>query len=59
VYNVYIANQFQVTFAQGGGGGGEYNPLVEVTWILKIFKHILYSTLLLHFNDCFLYIILF
>jgi hypothetical protein len=28
VYNVYITNQFQSTFAQGGGGE---NPLVEVT----------------------------
>jgi hypothetical protein len=27
VYNVYIKNQFQITFAQGGGGG----PFVEVT----------------------------
>ncbi len=26
-YNVYITNQFQTTFAQGG----EVNPLVEVT----------------------------
>jgi hypothetical protein len=30
VYNVYIANQFQTTFAQGEGGG-EKNPFVEVT----------------------------
>jgi len=28
VYNVYITNQFQTTFARGGGG---VNPLVEVT----------------------------
>ena len=27
VYNVYIVNQFQTTFAQGGGG---VHPLVEV-----------------------------
>jgi hypothetical protein len=34
VYNVYITNQFQTTFAQGGGGvweGGGLNQLVEVT----------------------------
>ncbi len=31
VYNVYITNQFQTTFARGGGGGGELNPLAEVT----------------------------
>jgi hypothetical protein len=30
VYNVYITNQFQITFAQGGGGG-EKNSLVEIT----------------------------
>jgi hypothetical protein len=29
VYNVFITNQFQPTFARGGGG--ESNPLVEVT----------------------------
>ncbi len=29
VYNVYITNQFQTTFAQGDGGAK--NPLVEVT----------------------------
>jgi hypothetical protein len=28
VYNVYIANKFQPTFAAGGGGG--QNTLVEV-----------------------------
>jgi hypothetical protein len=28
VYNVYITNQFQTTFAQGGWG---VNPLVKVT----------------------------
>jgi hypothetical protein len=28
MYNVYITNQFQATFAQGGGGA---NPLVELT----------------------------
>ncbi len=28
MYNVYITNQFQTTFAQRRG---EYNPLVEVT----------------------------
>ncbi len=30
VYNVYIINQFQTTFAQGGGGGVKYCRL-EVT----------------------------
>jgi hypothetical protein len=30
VYNVYITNQFQTTFAQGRGRG-EQNPLVEMT----------------------------
>ncbi len=30
VYNVYITNQFQTTFAQAGGGGGK-NRLVVVT----------------------------
>jgi hypothetical protein len=29
-YNVYITNQFQTTYAQGGVGGREKNPLVEV-----------------------------
>ncbi len=29
VCNVYITNQFQTNFAQGGGGGG-INPCVEV-----------------------------
>jgi hypothetical protein len=28
-YNDYITNQFQTTFARGGGGG--VNPFVEVT----------------------------
>ncbi len=23
VYNIYITNQFQITFAQGGGGGSK------------------------------------
>jgi hypothetical protein len=33
VYSVYITNQFQTTFARGGGGGrgGEGNPLEELT----------------------------
>jgi hypothetical protein len=31
VYNVYVTNQFQTTFALGWGGGGVENPLVEVT----------------------------
>jgi hypothetical protein len=30
VSNVYITNQFQTTFARGGGGGGIKSPLVEV-----------------------------
>ncbi len=30
VYNVYITNQCQTTFARGEGGGG-YDPLEEVT----------------------------
>jgi hypothetical protein len=30
VYNVYITNPFESTFARGGGGGW-WNPLVEVT----------------------------
>jgi hypothetical protein len=29
VYNVYITNQFQTTFARGGGGGG-------VNYVIKI-----------------------
>jgi hypothetical protein len=29
IYNVYITNQFQTTFAQRGEG--EYNPVAEVT----------------------------
>jgi hypothetical protein len=29
VDNVYVINQFQITFAQGSGG--EYNPLGDVT----------------------------
>ncbi len=31
VYNVYITTQFPTTFALGVGGGGELNPLVEMT----------------------------
>jgi hypothetical protein len=31
VYNVYITNQFQTTYARGGGGGEEGFYLVEVT----------------------------
>jgi hypothetical protein len=29
VYNVYIANQFQTTFARGAGGGGVLNLFLE------------------------------
>jgi hypothetical protein len=29
VYNVYIANQFQITFARGRGGGGGLNLFLE------------------------------
>jgi hypothetical protein len=29
VYNVYMTNQFQITFARGGGGGG-LNTFAEV-----------------------------
>jgi hypothetical protein len=31
VHNVYITNQFQTTFAQGGRGGWGVNPLEEVS----------------------------
>jgi hypothetical protein len=31
VYNVYIAKQFQTTFAQGGWGEGSKSVIVEVT----------------------------
>ncbi len=31
LYKVYIISQFQTTFAGGGGGGVEKNPLVEGT----------------------------
>ncbi len=35
VYNVYLTNQFQTTFSQGGRGGREWNSLVEVIVNIK------------------------